>query len=111
MCLKLSWLFSCCSRRSLSLLIAVAATAAAASTAFADGALDARAKATPSDMADFAMPPAGRSLPTLWVENSSHAADHVAAGDFQARTKEHGGWGGRGLFLVCIVGEARLGHP
>lgn len=45
----------------------------------------ARAKAVPSDMADFAMPPAGRSLPTLWVDNSSHAADHAAAGDFQAR--------------------------
>eukprot|EP00752_Nemacystus_decipiens_P007324 g6553.t1 len=43
----------------------------------------ARAKPIPSDMADFAMPPAGRSLPTLWVENSSHAADHAAAGDFQ----------------------------
>lgn len=31
------------------------------------------------------MPPAGRSLPTLWVDNSSHAADHAAAGDFQVR--------------------------
>lgn len=43
----------------------------------------ARGKAAPSDMSDFAMPPAGRSLPTLWVDNSSHAADHAAAGDFQ----------------------------
>lgn len=51
----------------------------------------ARAKAVPSDMADFAMPPAGRSLPTLWVDNSSHAADHAAAGDFQARIKTNTG--------------------
>ena len=51
----------------------------------ADGRAGARGKAAPSDMADFAMPPAGKSLPTLWMDNSSHAADHAAAGDFQVR--------------------------
>lgn len=66
-------------------LLPLLLVAAAAAAAFADGAAGARAKATPSDMADFAMPPAGRSLPTLWVDNSSHAADHAAAGDFQVR--------------------------
>lgn len=68
--------------------LALAPCADAAADAGAEGATGSRAKTTPSDMADFAMPPAGRSLPTLWVENSSHAADHAAAGDFQARLKE-----------------------
>ncbi|CAN0223457.1 unnamed protein product [Discosporangium mesarthrocarpum] len=36
-----------------------------------------------SDLNDFAMPPAGKALTLMWVENSSHAADHAAAGDFQ----------------------------
>ncbi|CAN0443150.1 unnamed protein product, partial [Hapterophycus canaliculatus] len=56
-------------------------------------------------MADFAMPPAGRSLPTLWVENSSHAADHAAAGDFQAREnrkRERRGGGGEGGWVGAM---------
>lgn len=36
---------------------------------------------------DFRVPPAGVSATALWCQNSTHAADHAAAGDFEGAMK------------------------